>query len=738
MRPGLIYWAIVAAVLVGALVLRVIDPAPVARLRYVAFDTYQQLSPRPYDPDAPVRIVEIDETSLARIGQWPWPRTVLTNLTRKLKELGAAAIGFDLVFAEADRLSPDQVLQTWSGSLTDEAARAAIARLPAHDPQFAFAIGETPVVLGFVGIDQKGLGPPAKASFAFAGDDPTAYAPHFEGAATSLPVLTDKALGSGALNWLPDSDQIIRRMPLMVEIGGKLYPSFAAEVMRLAFGAPTFLVKSSNASGVEAFGEHTGISALRIGEVSVPTDAQGQIWMHFTPHEPQRFVPAWKVLAGEVAADELTGRIVLVGASAAGLLDLRSTAIDGAVPGVEIHAQAVEQMLAGAGLQRPDFTLAAELLYLLLTGLFVAFLTQRAGAGLGAAVGALSLLGVTVVSWFAFTRWGWLIDPVYPSLAITLLYILGTVYLYLRTEGERRRVRSAFSFYMAPAMVERLAADPSRLELGGENRELTLLFADVRGFTGISEGLDAQQLIRFVNRLFTPLSNIILEQKGTIDKYMGDAVMAFWNAPLDDPDHIVNACHSALRMQEEMERLNVLWAKEAEAAGTPFQPVHLGIGVNTGMCCVGNLGSEQRFDYSVIGDDVNVASRLEGLTKAYGVPIIVGEQTAQGAPHMALLEIESISVRGKRAASRIFALIGDEDRAASDDFKRLKAAHDRLLAALALGRIEDGRAALADCRALGGGALAPFYEIYEMRFAAAAAGPAKSPVGIAAAPRPGE
>ena len=254
---------------------------------------------------------------------------------------------------------------------------------------------------------------------------------------------------------------------------------------------------------------------------------------------------------------------------------------------------------------------------------------------------------------------GWLVDPVYPAIALSAIYLAGTLYVFLRTERERNRVRNAFSHYMAPALVERLADDPGKLKLGGETRDMTLLFSDVRGFTTISEGLDAEELTRFLNSLFTPLSNIILEEQGTIDKFMGDALMAFWNAPLDDAKHPSHACSAAFRIMREMKTLNERWRQETEAKGRPFKEVKLGIGLNTGVCCVGNLGSETRFDYSVIGDNVNVASRLEGQSKTYDLMTIVGEETMARAPDFAFLEIDLLKVKGKTSATRIFALLGD-------------------------------------------------------------------------------
>ena len=583
-----------------------------------------------------------------------------------------------MVFPEPDRMSPANTLRFWPNAEALAGLRQEIEKLPSNDQVFAEAIGTAPVVLGFIAAPQGTSFPETKAGFAHGGDDPKLFAPYYPGAAASLKELQDQAQGAGSLNWIPDHDQIIRRMPMVIRVGDTLYPSFAADMLRLAQGASTYMVKSSGASGEKAFGEKTGIVKIRVGDFEIPTEADGQMWIRFTPEAKERYLPAWKVLNGEIGREEIEGRILLIGTSAAGLLDLRATPLDASVPGVSLHAQAIEQIMRGSFLQRPDFATAAELLYILVIGLLIAFLIYRMGALGSAVLGGAAVAAVIGISWYAFDAFGWLVDPIYPAVALTAIYLVGTLVVFLRTERERNRVRHAFSHYMAPALVERLANDPSRLKLGGETRDMTLLFSDVRGFTGISEGLDAEELTRFLNSLFTPLSNIILEEQGTIDKFMGDAVMAFWNAPLDDSLHPSHACSAALRMMREVETLNELWREEAEAKGRPFKPVQLGIGLNTGICCVGNLGSETRFDYSVIGDNVNVASRLEGQSKTYDVGTVVGESTTARAPDFAFLELDLLKVKGKTEATRAFALLGDTAFKQSPNFITLAERHGRI------------------------------------------------------------
>ena len=717
MGPRLLYVLIVGMVILAALALRVWDPTPVARLRSLVFDAYQRLDPRAFDPALPVRIIDVDEESLKRIGQWPWPRTVLAELVDKLAAGGAAAIGFDMVFPEPDRMSPANTLRYWPQSDALAGLREEVEKLPSNDQVFAEAIGKGPVVLGFIASPDATSLPETKAGFAHGGDDPVLFAPHYPGAAASLTELQDKAQGAGSLNWIPEEDQIIRRMPMLVSVGDTLYPALSAEMLRLAQGASTYLVKSSGASGEKAFGEKTGIVAVKVGEFEVPTEANGQMWIRFTPETKQRYLPAWKVLNGEIGADELSGRILIIGTSAAGLLDLRATPLDASVPGVSLHAQAIEQILQGSFLQRPDFATPAELLFILVLGTLIAVLIYRLGAAGSAVLGGLAIAGVVGVSWYAFDVLGWLVDPVYPAIALTAIYLAGTLFVFLRTERERNRVRHAFSHYMAPALVERLADDPSRLKLGGETRDMTLLFSDVRGFTTISEGLDAEELTRFLNSLFTPLSNIILDEQGTIDKFMGDAVMAFWNAPLDDAAHPSHACSAALRMMAEMESLNARWREEAEAKGRAFKPVRLGIGLNTGICCVGNLGSETRFDYSVIGDNVNVASRLEGQSKTYDVGTVVGQSTTARAPEFAFLELDLLKVKGKTEATRIFALLGDNALKQSNGFIHLAKRHAEFLARFRAKEWDAAESLARECEQMNTARLDHLYALYRERIA---------------------
>ncbi len=713
------YVALVLAILAGATLVRIADPFFVQALRLIAFDSYQKLGPASYDPDLPVKIVDVDEESLSRIGQWPWPRTTMAKLLDTLGADGAAVVAFDILFSEPDRTSPEQALK----QMTPEEA-AALAPLvsgkESHDQTFADAIGKNPTILATALTARPSPPPPLKAGFATVGDDPKNFVPAFAGANVNLPILDEAATGIGSINWIPDRDQVVRRIPLIYRVGDQYVPTLTTEALRVAFQAGSYVLKGSNASGETAYGQQTGLNHIRVGAIEIPTDADGGIWIHFRPHDARVYVPAWKVLAGEVDPETFAGRIVLVGTSAPGLIDLRATPLDAAIPGVEIHAQAIEQILqgsqTGASLSRPDYAVAVEIVLTLVLGLALAFLIPRVAALVSGVVGVLVMGSLLVGGWLAFDRLGLLFDPTYPAATVFLLVAGASTYVFRQTEKQRGEVRRAFSYYVSPTVVSEIIAHPEKLELGGAVRELTLLFCDVRNFTSISETMTAHELTTFINNLLTPLSEIILENRGTIDKYMGDAIMAFWNAPLDDAAHAAHACQSAIAMVQRMKNLNEEWRAAAQAAGRPYKDVAIGIGINSGDCCVGNLGSVQRFDYSAIGDDVNVASRLEGQSKVYGVPIVIGESSHNSIPDLKAIELDMMRVKGKVHPARIYtayeALDGPED-----GYERLLPRHAAMLEAYR-GRDWDGaETAIARCESVGVQRLAALYGLYRGRIA---------------------
>jgi adenylate cyclase len=492
------------------------------------------------------------------------------------------------------------------------------------------------------------------------------------GILANVPVLDAAAAGRGLFTIRPERDGIVRRVPLAMRAEGVIVPTLGLEMLRVAAGGSPLIIRSDAA----------GIRSVGVRGLELPTDRNGQIWVRFSPHDPRRYVSAQAVLAGEVPRDSLEGKLVLIGTSAIGLLDRQTTPIDPSMPGVEIHALLLENALNGSWISYPNYALGAELSVAVLDSSAMIVLVPILGAATVLTFGAAIATTLVALSWYLFWQHGILIDFTYPLLASLAVYLVLVFTNYLREQAQRKRIRSAFGQYLSPALVEQLVQEPGKLVLGGEQREMTIMFSDVRGFTAISEMYkdDPQGLTALMNRLLTPLTNAIIEQRGTIDKYMGDAVMAFWNAPLPDPHHPRHACRAALAMCVALNRLNDSRAAEAREHGQAFVPIRIGIGVNTGACVVGNMGSDLRFDYSVLGDTVNLTSRIEGQTKTYGVTIVAGASTvAAVASEFAALELDLIRVKGKTEPEVIYSIFGGEDVAARVDFRELTELNARLL-----------------------------------------------------------
>jgi adenylate cyclase len=523
------------------------------------------------------------------------------------------------------------------------------------------------------------------------GEDPQHFMFKFPGLLRNTSVLEKAAAGHGLLTINPESDGIIRRVPMVLQAQGLTMPSLSYEMLRVITGTDTLFIKS----------DQTGIKSVGVKGFQVPTDGNGQIWVHFARPDPSLYVSALDVLEGWVPPEMIKGKLVLIGTSAVGLNDIKTTPVSRALPGVEIHAQVLEAALTKSLLSLSPYGPALEFGAALLLGLLVIGVAPQLGPVILVAGGGLFATILIGTSWYYYAHYRELIDFTYPLLSTTTIYLTLIFASFVREQAQRRQIRSAFGQYLSPALIEQLAQSPDKLKLGGEEREMTIMFSDVRGFTTISESYknDPQGLTTLMNRFLTPLTNAILDRKGTIDKYMGDAIMAFWNAPLDDKEHQINACNAALDMLERIEELNKTRELEAQVRGQTFIPINVGVGLNTGTCVVGNMGSSLRFDYSVLGDTVNLASRLEGQSKEYGFPIIIGSKTAMTAKEkFAILELDFIMVKGKKEPEVIYAVAGREDTAHSERFQRLRNLTIEMLACYrsrdwegALAAIERGR-----------------------------------------------
>lgn len=625
------------------------------------------------------------------------------------------AIGFDIVFAEPDRTSPSYVAERTPG--LDQETIEKLRKLPSNDAIFARVISRHPVVLGlFSGAVGEAVGDDAvlkKLAIATIGGDPKPFLKSLGVLVQNLPELNEAASGLGALVPEIGHDSIIRRVPAVFKTSdGAIVPTLSLELLRLAVGGKAIAVKR----------DLGGLTSVVLKGVEVPVDQHGRMWLNGFRMNPERYHAIGDIMAGRVAPKEIANRIVLVGATAAGLKDLRSTSLAANVPAVEVHAHLLENIFnknhllrtRGAGLIEHLVTIGVGLLMILTLGVVgarLALLVFLTAAG-GLIVGALYFVGFEAM----------LFDPSYPVAVALVVYVYLVYASYVSEEKQRVFIRGAMGQYLSPELVDQLAEEPDRLKLGGEHRELTFMFSDVRGFTAISEQFhdDPQGLIQLINRLLTPLTQTIQKRRGTIDKYTGDGIMAFWNAPLDDPDHARHACESALGMERELKELNDKLTEEM--AGREAKILDIGIGINTGGAIVGNLGSDLRFDYSVAGDVVNLASRLEGTSKTYGVRIIIGEDTQAILPDMATLELDLIVVEGRSAATRIFTLFGDAKVAQSSWFRNLVAAQTRLLTAYRAQDWVGARQWIATCRQMKP-ELADLYDLYEERIQAYEADP---------------
>ena len=659
-RFGLIGFAILVSFL------PIFNPLQIfTSLQNYSFDSFQRILPREVYSEDPVVIIDIDDRSLAKIGQWPWSRDQLANLTNQA--YASAALGFDIMFAESDRTNPQNLITSYS---LNETLAKELSALPSNDELFAEAINNHGTVVLGQALNNKDNKKPFEAKFGLVtqGDEPKQFITNYLGAQNNIQLLNKSAAGIGSMS-IGNNEAIVRQLPTFERVENQLVPSLALEMTRVAVGASTFQIKSSNASSEEAYGAQTGINHIKLGPLTIPTTPEGNVWVYYTPTKNIPAVSAADVISGAIPPEFFEGKVALVGTSAAGLLDLRSTPTEKNIPGVTIIAQFIQQIFANEFLQRPDWLFGAEFL----AGLSLAVLITLSIQALGP-IGGLSVLvvgsgGIVTSSYYFFKSKLFLVDPISPLIISLSVYIAVTFFNFLFTELERSRVRGAFSQYLSPEMVNRLAESSESLVLGGERKEMTFLFSDIRGFTKISEQYkdDPEALTQLINQLLTVLSNAILDHGGTIDKYMGDCIMAFWNAPTDQQDHRQLAIQAAHSMNEALDQFN----NEAKVE-LDFE-LEIGIGINSGNCIVGNMGSDKRFDYTVLGDAVNLASRLESQSSNYGLHMILGENTYINDSPFTIIEIDKIAVKGKSNAETIYTCLKPENKWTEELMEKHKA-----------------------------------------------------------------
>ena len=481
-----------------------------------------------------------------------------------------------------------------------------------------------------------------------AGDDPNPFLPSYQGSVTTLTGLEAGAAGNGALNVAPSRDGIVRRVPLLLRLGERIYPALTAEALRTALGDANYVVKSSGASGVSRLAEKTGIRSVRIGGLAMTTDPHGGIWLHYSPPVDERVIPAWRVLAGQAPRDALAGAIVFVGTSAAGLMDLRLNPLGNIVAGAEMHAQVVEQMLQGTYLRRPDWAKAAEILFMVLMWALLVGSVLRFGAAWAAILGAVALAASYGGSWLAFTEARLLLDPTVPSLTALAVYLVCSLSRQLRTERDKRWIRKAFSSYISPNLVKYLIDNPDELDLGGHRRLCSFVMSDLAGFTSLVEKTDPAVVVALLNEYLDGMVAIALRHEGTLDRIVGDAVAVMFSAPVVQPDHAARAVACALEMDDFAQGFSERKRAEGVAVG------HTRIGVNTGLVTIGNVGGQSLVDYRALGDAVNTSARLETVNRHLGTRICVSGSTAAACPGFTGRPVGTLVLVGKAKGIKAF------------------------------------------------------------------------------------
>jgi len=641
-----------------------------------------------------VVLVTIDEKSLDELGRWPWPRVRMAQVLDALVKAEVKVVGFDIVWAEPDENSQLKVLTEIKQKLTElKVANPNLERYIAEALQEAdsdriladsLARSQRAVLGYFFHFSPRessgGQQGPAKempplTSFTLVKftSEEAARVPVFEAvhAEVNIPVISQAAEGAGYFNIFPDPDGTVRWAPLVIKYQDRFYCSLSLAVLQKFQDNPPLALRIAE----------YGVDQVRLGKVSIPANEEGRLLINY--RGPQKTFPhysATDVIHGRVPEKAFQGKIALVGATAIGIYDMRVTPFEHVYPGLEIHANVIDSILQNQFLYRPNWVTLVDILVIAVVGLILGGLLPRFKAHWGALVGGALFLSVLALGQYLFETQGVWMNLTYPSLNLIFIYLGVTGYRYMTEEKEKKRVRGAFQYYLTASVVEEMLRNPDKLKLGGEKKDLTVLFSDIRGFTSISERMTPDGLVKFLNEYLTKMTDVVFKYDGLLDKYIGDAVMAVWGAPLDQPDHARRACLTALDMLDELHRLQKKWSAE----GLPV--LNIGIGVNAGPMVVGNMGSDRRFNYTVMGDSVNTGSRLEGLNKVYGTNIIVSQTTLEKVQEEFIArELDLVRVKGKGQPVKIFELLSLVKTASTDQ----RALADGFHAALAEYRKRD-------------------------------------------------
>ncbi|MBL6851950.1 MAG: adenylate/guanylate cyclase domain-containing protein [Alphaproteobacteria bacterium] len=699
-------WAIPAAVLVILLALLASDAGTVAtRLRGILFDGYQHALPRAYQDTKPragfaVRTLDVDKASLERFGPWPWPHATLAALVRDLKNAHAAMVVFAFPLETADPATPKSLLSQIPTGADYDAVRTALAQMNGPDETLAASLSSLAAVTGFTLGAENGHRPAIRAPLRFTGNrDPSGHVPQFAQAEGAIPAVERNSLGIGALNLRFDTDGKVRRMPLAFRLNNLPVPSLAAEMLRVLADQKQLALKSDDGD-TGLIGALPGIASVPVENADVPTAPDGSIWIAYSGDRVERRISAAALADGKVAAARLDNAVVILGPPGATL-----ETPDGPRDIASVYAESLENLLTDTPLRRPSSSIEAELICLALFGAAMIFLFVRFGvlwSGLFLAA-SVALLGF--LSWRLYAADRVLLDGLSPSLALAITFATGALVRANAVRNARMRVREAFADSLPAATIEQIARRPELLQLDGVSRTVTYLRAGVRDFGGLAETFkdDPAAFTRLMQRVLVPLMDVALARGGTIDRLTADGFSAFWNAPLDDPEHAIHACEAANAMMETLAKINEVVTHERRNDGVAFPPVEVGIGVSTSQAIAGGFGAHGRTAYSVTGDCAVVASRVQQLSAQYGPAVIVTEDTRKAAERgFAFLEVDYIAAGAHEEPVKLYAMLGSPVMRASPKFRALLTFHDHIFQSLRTQQWEKAQGLIEQCRQLSG------------------------------------
>ena len=656
----------------------------ITRLDNIIYDTRLALT-MPGGVDPRIVILDIDERSLDKtaLGRWPWRRDKISALLTKLfDEFGIVIVGFDVVFAEPDESSGLPVLDKLAkGRLKDlgqfQSALNELRPELDYDGIFAKTLKGRPIVLGYYfnseedAVQSGAIPEPVLPKGTFQGRNISFTT--WKGFGGNLPEFQASAPNAGHFNPLVDADGVSRRVPMLAEYQGAYYEALSLAMIRVLAGYPK--VEPGIAPGRFVSKSYSGLEWLKVGPVTIPVDANVSA---FIPYRGKRgsfkYISLADVYFDKVPKDELRGKIALIGTTAPGLLDLRSTPVGSVFPGVEIHANMIASMLDNDFKQKPAYMLGAEVVLLLIGGIALSMLVPLLSPLKATLVSLLAIVLITGFNAIVWTKGGMILPLASSLLMIGALFAFNMSWGYFIESRSKRQFTELFGQYVPPELVDKMAADPEKYSMEGKSEELTVLFSDIVGFTSISESLEPKELSQFINDYLTSMSMVIRNNRGTLDKYIGDAIMAFWGAPVEDPEHARQGVISAMAMQTELDKLR------AQMLARGWPDIRIGVGVNSGNMRVGDMGSKLRKAYTVMGDAVNLSSRLEGLTRVYGVGILVGPNTRRLVKDVVFREVDRVKVKGKDEPVDIFEPIGMEGQVDQKVVDEIKLWHKALRA----------------------------------------------------------